>query len=230
MTEAIALAHAAAAEIFDAFTLYQRSFKRITLCAKGRFERRDWHGHERDSVARLDLYKRIVDRAVYDTRNLLAEHVRAKGMWAEMRAAFSSLIAGRVDIELGETFFNSITRRIFATVGVDPGIEFVDSDFALPHDSVCRVTHTYLTEPLPTVLARALLDLQFKIPFRDLHGDAQHAGARDRSPFERCLGRPGLRCDRPRRQPLLSQQGCVSRRPHPLWPPHQPIGHRFAQR
>ncbi len=64
-------AHAAAAEIFDAFTLYQRSFKRITRCAKGRFEQRDWHGHERDSVARLDLYKRVVDRCVYDTRNIL---------------------------------------------------------------------------------------------------------------------------------------------------------------
>ncbi len=95
----VALAHAAAAEIYDAFTLYQRSFKRITRCAKGRFEQRDWHGHERDSVARLDLYKRVVDRCVYDTRNLLGAHVRTKGMWAEMRAAFSALIAGRVDIE-----------------------------------------------------------------------------------------------------------------------------------
>lgn len=169
----VALAHAAAAEIFDAFTLYQRSFKRITQCAKGRFEQRDWHGHERDSVARLDLYKRVVDRCVYDTRNLLGGHVRTKGMWAEMRAAFSALIAGRLDIELGETFFNSITRRIFATVGVDPGIEFVDSDFALPHDTACAVIRTYAAQPLPTLIARALLDAQFRVPFRDLHGDAR---------------------------------------------------------
>jgi isocitrate dehydrogenase kinase/phosphatase len=172
MPQAIELAHAASLEIFDAFTLYQRSFKRIMQCAKGRFEQRDWRGHERDSVARLDLYKRVVDRAVYDTRNLLGQHVRTRGMWAEMRAAFSDLIAGRVDIELAETFFNSITRRIFATVGVDPGIEFVDSDFALPHDTVCPVTRTYQTEPLPTLIARALLDLRFRVPFRDLHGDA----------------------------------------------------------
>ncbi len=191
MTGTVALAHAAAAEIFDAFTLYQRSFKRITRCAKGRFEQRDWHGHERDSVARLDLYKRIVDRAVYDTRNLLAQHVRTKGMWAEMRAAFSGLIAGRVDIELGETFFNSITRRIFATVGVDPGIEFVDSDFALPHDTVCPVLQTYPAEPLPTLLARVLLDLRFKIPFRDLHGDTRLAAGEIEAHLAATWGAPG---------------------------------------
>ena len=177
MASMLNLAQAAAAEVYDSFTLYQRSFRRITACAKGRFEQRDWHGHERDSIARLDLYKRVVDRAVYDTRNLLSHNVRTKGMWAEMRAAFSGLIAGRVDIELAETFFNSITRRIFATVGVDPGIEFVDSDFALPHDSVCPVTHAYRHEPLPALLARVLLDLRYKVPYRDLHGDARLAAA-----------------------------------------------------
>ena len=103
------------------------------------------------------------------------EHVRTKGMWAEMRAAFSALIIGRVDIELGETFFNSITRRIFATVGVDPGIEFVDSDFALPQESSVPVTRTYSPERLETLIARALLDIRFKVPFRDLHADAQLA-------------------------------------------------------
>ena len=34
----------------------------------------------------------------------------------------------RNDRELAETFFNSVTRRIFATVGVDSQIEFVDTE------------------------------------------------------------------------------------------------------
>ena len=37
-------------------------------------------------------------------------------------------IAGNHDWELAETFFNSITRRILATVGVDCKIEFVNTD------------------------------------------------------------------------------------------------------
>jgi isocitrate dehydrogenase kinase/phosphatase len=34
-------------------------------------------------------------------------------------------ISQRGDVELAETFYNSATRRILITVGVDPALEFV---------------------------------------------------------------------------------------------------------
>lgn len=173
MRQKMELARAAAREIHEAFALYQRSFKRITRCAQGYFEQRDWRGQERDSVARLDLYKRVVDRTVYDVRNLLGDATRSRGMWGEMRAAYSELVADRLDIELAETFFNSITRRIFTTVGVDPGIEFVDSDFALPHDSICACSRAYDPQPLPQLSRRLLTDFAFAAPYEDLDRDAQ---------------------------------------------------------
>ena len=33
---------------------------------------------------------------------------------------------------MAESFFNSLTRRVFATEGVDQAIEFVDTDFDAP--------------------------------------------------------------------------------------------------
>jgi isocitrate dehydrogenase kinase/phosphatase len=176
MRQKSTLARAAATEIQEAFSLYQRSFKRITRCAEGYFEQRDWRSQERDSVARLDLYKRVVDRTVYDVRNLLGDGTRSRGVWAEMRAAYTELVAERVDIELAETFFNSITRRIFTTVGVDPGIEFVDSDFALPHDSVCDCSRSYDPQPLPALIDRLLSDFAFAVPYEDQARDAQILG------------------------------------------------------
>lgn len=173
MRQKLSLARNAAAEIYEAFALYQRSFKRITRCAQGYFEQRDWRGQERDSVARLDLYKRVVDRTVYDVRNLLGDAARSRGVWAEMRAAYIDQIAERVDIELAETFFNSITRRVFTTVGVDPGIEFVDSDFELPHDSVCACSRAYGPQPLPQLARRLLSDFAFAVPYEDMGRDAQ---------------------------------------------------------
>jgi isocitrate dehydrogenase kinase/phosphatase len=173
MRQKLPLARVAATEIDEAFALYQRSFKRITRCAQGYFEQRDWRSQERDSVARLDLYKRVVDRTVYDVRNLLRDETRSRGVWAEMRAAYTELVAERLDIELAETFFNSITRRVFTTVGVDPGIEFVDSDFALPHDSVCDCTRSYDTGPLPVVVDRLLADFAFDVPYEDQDRDAR---------------------------------------------------------
>jgi hypothetical protein len=44
-----------------------------------------------------------------------------------MKTAYAALAAARADHELARTFFNSATRRVFATVGIDPEIEFVES-------------------------------------------------------------------------------------------------------
>ena len=37
---------------------------------------------------------------------------------------YAELISGRHDLDLSETFFNSVTRRVFTTIGVDADLEF----------------------------------------------------------------------------------------------------------
>ena len=49
-------------------------------------------------------------------------------MWAAIRRHFDAQIAGLPDSEFTKTFFSSITRRLFGTVGVDADIEFVATD------------------------------------------------------------------------------------------------------
>src|SRR5437867_9182172 len=85
-----------------------------------------------DAAARLDLYADVIARIVAEIRGMLGERVGDKLVWASMKAVYSGLIEPRDDWELAETFFNSVTRRIFATVGVDQQIEFVDTDFDAP--------------------------------------------------------------------------------------------------
>jgi isocitrate dehydrogenase kinase/phosphatase len=138
------LAERGAAVIWSGFEQYQIEFRRITRRAQSRFAQRDWHGVQSDAVERLNLYKKIVEAVVTAVRAELAEDVKTAAVWAQMKAAYSRLIAGCGDFELAETFFNSITRRIFATVGVDRAREFVDSDFNLPPArSAQPMYHTY---------------------------------------------------------------------------------------
>lgn len=118
--------------IFDAFTDFQAQFRRITVRARRRFEARDWHGGRRDATDRLALYRTLVDRIETQTRKRLADRLHDKTLWNQIRSAYSALITERRDAELAETFFNSLTRRIFATVGVDPAIEFVTTDIDAP--------------------------------------------------------------------------------------------------
>jgi isocitrate dehydrogenase kinase/phosphatase len=174
------LANMTAPAIAQAFEAYQDAFGSITRRSRGRFQRRDWHGAVADAVERLDLYGHVIGRLEREVREALGELVSDRLLWAGMKAVYSGNIAGREDRELGETFFNSLTRRIFATVGVDPNIEFVASDFEHPSRApvggVCRV---YEGAPEPAGLVEAILrDSWFGAPYEDAPRDAGLAATR----------------------------------------------------
>lgn len=126
------LANATAQAICQAFDQSQLRFREITRRAAKRFDQRDWHAMHSDSAARLDVYEMAVDRIVARVRELLDDRLRSRLAWVSIKAVYSGLIHDRDDLEIAETFFNSITRRIFDTVGVDEEIEFVHTDYESP--------------------------------------------------------------------------------------------------
>jgi isocitrate dehydrogenase kinase/phosphatase len=168
------LAHDGSAAVLAAFEDYGEQFRGITRRARARFEQRDWHGLQHDAVDRLELYGRVIAGTVAALPALLGAAVQDKGVWAAMRAAYSRRITGRPDIELAETFFNSITRRLFATVGVDPGIEFLLSASAPPSPPGRPVYVTYPgNQPLPGLMKAVLTACSFAVPSEDLERDAR---------------------------------------------------------
>lgn len=172
------LANLGATLICQAFESYQQQFTTITQRARVRFEQQDWAGVQADAAARLELYGRVVDTAVAQIRELLGERVEQKLVWASLKAVYSGLIAGRGDWELAETFYNSLTRRIFATVGVDPDIEFVDTDFDVPPTQVEPVCAVYeRADTIATQLRRILQDYAFAVPYANLEQDIMLASA-----------------------------------------------------
>ena len=138
------LASLGAVSLQEAFNAYRSEFEEITARAKVRFQKRQWQQMRTDASQRLDLYKKVVDRAESHIRDLLETRIHDKLVWTGIKAVYSTSISGRDDWELAETFFNSITRRIFATVGVDPNIEFVTTDFeSPPTQAASQVFQTY---------------------------------------------------------------------------------------
>src|SRR5207245_11705381 len=76
-----------------------------------------------------------------------------------IKAVYAFLVAQSSAWEIGESFFNSLTRRVFATEGVDQAIEFVDSDFdAPPTSSPLDVRRIYSEAALPELISAALTD------------------------------------------------------------------------
>lgn len=174
------LANFCARLIGQAFKDYQRLFTLITEKAETRFETKDWVGMQADTRERLDLYKKIVDRTLGEIRELLEEKVTDELIWASTKAVYSGWIADRNDWELAETFFNSISRRIFTTVGVNPHIEFIDTDFDSPptkaKNTVFRLYR--LTGSLTALIEDIFTDFEFKIPYENLKQDAKKVASR----------------------------------------------------
>jgi isocitrate dehydrogenase kinase/phosphatase len=172
------LAAPAAAAIAAGFDRYEQAFREVTRRARRRFERRDWMGGQLDAAERLDLYRRVLDEVVAQIRALLGPALKDRELWAAMKAAYSPLGAARADVELAETFFNSVTRRIFATVGVDPAIEFVGSDFAelalQDPPGAEPVFRSYIAAAgLRTIVRTILNDFRFAVPCEDFERDVE---------------------------------------------------------
>ncbi|HXV91599.1 MAG TPA: bifunctional isocitrate dehydrogenase kinase/phosphatase [Gemmatimonadales bacterium] len=169
-----ALAERGASIIHQGFEAYHRDFLEVTRRAKGRFERQDWPGALADARERLDLYARRIAAVVPDVRGVLGERVRDESLWTALRAAHSHVVLGHPAAEIAETFFNSVTRRIFQTVGINPAIEYLDFRFErVPVLTASRSYGTYTTElSVATAVRRLLDDCRFAVPFADADRDA----------------------------------------------------------
>jgi len=167
VTQAIAAIHAA-------YERYHQGFEEITRRARSRFERREWLGAQADATERLALYKVHVDGAVADVHDILQERVMERTLWAAMRTQHAFGAGARPDPEVAQTFFNSVTRRVFSTVGVDPAIEYLDPELQAPSvgpDS--SLYQSYSTSSVDAGLLRRILEAYtWSVPYAELERDA----------------------------------------------------------
>jgi len=165
-----------AREIAEAFERYNAEFRVITRRAPVRFDTRDSKGSQQDAVERIDLYDRFVNRTVTELRARLGEHALDRDLWIQIRQDFPAEIEKLPDPEFAKTFFSSITRRLFGTIGVAPEIEFVATDLN-PLASITSTvgTNTYLNHgSLPLLFEDVLGDVRFRSPWRDLDKSILH--------------------------------------------------------
>jgi isocitrate dehydrogenase kinase/phosphatase len=140
---------------------------------------RDWAGSFDDAAERLHFYNDVLDGLTSRVRKLMGARLPEHSIWTGTKAVYSLLIARSPAWEIAETFFNSLTRRVFATAGVDQAIEFVDTDFdAPPANAMINITKTYRDRSLPKLLCSALTDAFDEICWDDLQKTAELATAR----------------------------------------------------
>jgi isocitrate dehydrogenase kinase/phosphatase len=115
--------HAATA-IAEHFREYNEEFGRITRRAALNFLAEDWQAAQQDSVERIELYERRVTRCVGALAQQLQIRRTDAALWADIKHAYNTLVARRPDSDFYRTFFNSVSRDLFGTVGVNAEVEF----------------------------------------------------------------------------------------------------------
>jgi isocitrate dehydrogenase kinase/phosphatase len=172
-------ARACARHIADAFARYNAEFRAITRRAPLRFDSRDFRGSQRDAVERIELYDRFVNQTIAELRNDLGAQAQNRTLWRDIREEFANLISALPDREFTKTFFSSISRRLFGTVGVSPDLEFVATDLDPLADIHSAVdTNTYVNHGSLSLLFEDLLgDIRFRSPWRDLDKSIAHVTA-----------------------------------------------------
>lgn len=160
----------AAVRTCDAFRNYNRRFREITRRAARHFDTGNWASAKLDAVRRIDLYQQSVTLVLQDLRQILGETFHDRDSWGRIKQTYIELIADCDDREFFQTFFSSVSRRVFDTVGVDPLVEFLAADVE-PGDYKARPLRTRLYRyrgSLEFLLDEALADLPFARRFRGI--------------------------------------------------------------
>lgn len=166
-------AHQIATLIHEGFDTFYAAFMRLTRGARKLFDAGDWKGLQDQQAARTDLYQHYVGRTLASLTPLTSRYPQDHALWEQAHVHYAELVESRIDVEVAETFFNAITRKIFNTVGVKPTIEFLDNDLERhdlhPSPGLCRVLPW--SDDLIEVLREALWAPRPFVVWRDREAD-----------------------------------------------------------
>ena len=172
----IELAREIASTISNDFSEYNSEFRRITQRARSRFENRDWKGSQRDAVERIELYDIAVSRTATEIKLRLGYLCNNKSLWTLTKSSFAEIIKNYHDSEFCKTFFSSITRKLFETIGVDKDVEFTAVEFAVtPRPTKPIPSKTYeLGNSQQDLFREILTDFEFSAPYINIEEDIRY--------------------------------------------------------
>ena len=168
-----------AEHMLSAFDAYHERFRKITRRAGKRFKTEDWKGIRSDALERLEIYSSTVDRTVSGFLEMIGDAQHNAKLWQAVKAEFMTIISDRYEYQLAETFYNSVSRRVFSVTGVNPQIEFTVSDFRIPliEDKPCPVCSAFGNAPddrnIRTIISGIITRFSEELPLMDPDGDSQ---------------------------------------------------------
>ena len=100
-----------AKKIFEGFLTYVETFNTYTRLAPLFFAQRNWPATQLNHRQRLRLYKDLLFQLAKVFQEILGADSSNREIWTMIRNEYQQMIQDRPDVELAETFFNSLFRK-----------------------------------------------------------------------------------------------------------------------
>jgi isocitrate dehydrogenase kinase/phosphatase len=155
------------------FRAFNTEFRKITKRAAQRFAQRDWKGGRRDMIDRMDAYALTLGLVGVQLEFSLGRLANDETLWIDARGRFADLIVSAHEAERAETFFNSVTRKMLGTVGINRKAEFfrLEPPPAFDRD-LSDVYRRYFPADGTDALVRLILsDFRFGVSYENLQRD-----------------------------------------------------------
>ena len=175
------IGHQIADTILAGFVDYIAGFRKVSRRAGAHFTDRNWSAGGDDADRRLLMHRATVLTTVDRVRPLVDGVADRRGIWRSGRSHYKERIADRSDFGLAETFFNSVTRRVFTTIGVDNDVElrwFGATTISRGEGRAELFTTATRVRDTAAMVREILEAAVFDAPWADIDGDSRRAAAR----------------------------------------------------
>lgn len=164
--------------IIHGFQRHFLLFKQITLQAKGLFENAQWKALRDFNSQRISFYANRVKETIEQLKKTFPRLQLDEPLWAEIKQKYAEHLEFHPQVELAETFYNSVfcklfdkryyhNENIFVETTIDP------NNLPVPMATVYESYFPALDGLKPT-LQQILLSFHFDIPYENIIRDIRY--------------------------------------------------------
>jgi isocitrate dehydrogenase kinase/phosphatase len=162
-----------AEKILNGFLTYIKSFNAYTRLTPKYFCERNWKAIQLNHKQRLRLYKDLLFPLAASCKEILGERSTDRKLWEKIKSDYASLITDIPELEIAETFFNSVIRKTYENVPIDEELMFVieGHDFCTIRENSDMIRNYPEGLGLDKIIRQILDDFNFEAPFMDKEKD-----------------------------------------------------------
>ena len=167
--------HNIAQNIANKYDILLNSFNEITLTAQVYFENQQYQDLFTRQQERYRLYGKFVKEVLQETQLILVEDLYNVEYWKLIKIEFSAIIETKPHKRNSETFFNSITRKVFVNKSFNSDYEFFDyNDYKPVANAEEKIFDVIECSHFSKIAIKQVLKyFKFNDPYEDLERDAQ---------------------------------------------------------